>query len=1409
MTDVRQRDAKESPVKAALREIRRLKEELASERRRWAEPVAIVGIGLRLPAEVDTPAAYWDLLANGVEAVGPIPRDRWPHESLYHEDADAPGKYYVQRGGFLSAVDGFDPEFFGIAPVEALTMDPQQRLLLETAWEALEHGGIPATSLRGSRSGVFVGIGGADYHRLVLSDEAPDTYASTGTLLSVAAGRLSYVLGLNGPAMAVDTACSSSLVAVHLACRSLRSGESDLALAAGVNLMLAPDLTVNFCRAGMLSRDGRCKTFDAEADGYVRSEGCGVVVLKRLSDALQAGDRIHAVIRGSAINQDGRSSGLTAPSGPAQEGVLRDALRDAGLEANDIGYLEAHGTGTSLGDPIEVQAIGSVFGPGRPADRPLLIGSVKTNLGHLEAAAGIAGLIKVALSLEHGEIPPHLHFRTPNPHISWAALPIGVPVRRTPWERINGKRRAGVSSFGFSGTNAHVILEEAPPSEAPAPITPRPAELLVLSAPHPDGLRAAAARFAGHLRRAKDPFADVCYTSVAGRVHFAERLAILAPDADAARRALEEWLEGSMPAGVRTGRVSENERSALAFAFTGHDAPGRTEVQALARNSATFRQALEACDTALRPHLDVSLQDLLADSDANADLLRRPLYAQPALFATQYALASLWRALGAQPALVLGEGVGEYVAAHLAGAFSLEDALRLVVARARCVESGATQAGAQPVGAPAVSATSELEAALHAVELRPADGMRFISGLTGAIVSPQATAQPGYWLRQVREPGRFRDALCAAREDGVRHGIRIGTRSGADAKESPSDEAIWMSGGLGGADPWRTVLDSLSLLYTQGLSPDPRGLSYGRAMLRVPLPTYPFQRRRFWFQPTRLKSVAATPAARPASRSTERSSWDDCVSAASERAQLVPMGMDMGTYAESWTALNELTEVLWRNALAELGAFAQEGVEHDLAAVLDATGIRPIYARVAERWLDALVRAGVLERTAAGYRAHAPLAALDAGPAWERVEVSLAGDLPLLNYLRHSAGLLPDVLAGRTSSLETLFPGGSFDLAADLYHKSTLLRYVNGIGASALAAYVASLPADANVRVLEIGAGTGGTTAPLAKVLPASRTEYLYTDVSDIFLEYAGQRFAEFPFLRTARFDLEKDPEPQGVEPGTWNVVVAANVVHATRDVRTAVQRLRSLLAPGGLLLLVESTGHHPWHDISTGLIEGWQHFEDDLRTDTPLLPPEAWTTLLRDAGFVEAVALPDQGSAANVLKQHVLLACAPGRASGAAAAATAEEPAAAADSPSETVPSLLKDLLQAPSSEREERLTAVVRDCVITVLRSDPERPPARNARLLDLGLDSLMAVRLRNLLQERLGLDDSLPSTLVFDYPTIRQIAQLLVGLLDGDESRSTPTVTGSARAEETDAVQVAALSDAQVESMLLDRLESEELQ
>ncbi|HEY7170339.1 MAG TPA: type I polyketide synthase, partial [Vicinamibacterales bacterium] len=810
MTDLSEKIARLSPKRLALLALE-LQEKLDAIEGERREPIAIVGVGCRFPGGADDPEAFWRLLRDGVDAVTEVPAERWDVDAYYDPDPEAPARTYSRHGAFLRNVDRFDPQFFGIAPREALRMDPQQRLVLEVSWEALEHAAIAPTSLAGSATGVFVGISGHDYSDLLGRGGSKylDAHFLTGNPLNFAAGRLSYTLGLQGPSLAVDTACSSSLVAVHLACQSLRAKECRVALAAGVNLVLVPEANVVLAKARMLAVDGRCKTFDAAADGYVRGEGCGVLVLKRLSDAVSNGDRILAVIRGSATNQDGPSSGLTVPNGLAQRALIREALGMAGLKPVDVSYLEAHGTGTSLGDPIEVQALAAALGEGRSPADPLLIGSVKTNVGHLEAAAGIAGLIKVILSLQHRTIPPHLHLKKINPHISLDAVPAVIPVTATDWTPSSGRRVAGVSSFGASGTNAHVVLEEAPEPVAAVNPVARPVHVLAISARTSDALQDIAGNYAAALR-ADDrlELADVCFTANTGRAHFSHRLAVVVEDRDQLTRALERVARGDQGDDVIRGQAAGPDRPKVAFVFPAAGATASQAPQELYDTQPTFRRAFDRCAEAL------GLPSRPADAKHGDGLV----------FATEYALAELWRAWGVEAAAALGFGVGEYVAACVAGVITLEQAVLLVAARLQSQDALDLQIASVAYRQPSIA---------------------LISGISGAQLGSEA-CDPAYWRRQARSSFAVPEALETLVGNRISRAIEFGAE-GLDAQlPSGARGVTWVRSRADDGSDWRELLAAAARLYAGGVAIDWSAFDGDYRRRKLPLPTYPFRRQRFW-----------------------------------------------------------------------------------------------------------------------------------------------------------------------------------------------------------------------------------------------------------------------------------------------------------------------------------------------------------------------------------------------------------------------------------------------------------------------------------------------------------------------------------------------------------------------------------
>ncbi len=668
------------------------------------EPIAIIGMSCRFPG-ADGLQAFWDLLAQGRDAITEVPPDRWDVDAFFDPNPQAKGKILGRWGGYLENLDQFDAPFFGISPREAAQLDPRQRLMLESAWEALEDAGVPPLSLAGTQAGVFVATLKDDYGSRIFDDfDIIELYSGTGSANTVVANRISYFLDLHGPSVVIDTACSGSLVAIHLACQSLRQGECPIALAGGVNVILEPDSDIFFSRAGALSPDGRCKTFDSAANGIVRGEGAATIVLKPLARALADGDRIYAVVQGSAVNHDGRSNGIMAPNGTAQEQVLRMAYRNAGLDPNAVQYIEAHGTGTPLGDPIEVKALSNVVGSERAEGDVCVLGSVKTNVGHGEAVAGMGGVIKAVLAMQHDVIPPHLNFQEPNPLIPFHELPFVVPRQLTPWPRPDAPKVAGVSGFGFGGTNAHVVLCEPPArsvTDATSPATETPvAHLLPLSAKTPEGLRALAAAYVELLRSETVPaLVDLCYTAGVGRSHLSQRLAAVGATPAALVEQLEGFLNDEMLGGLSTGPARADQPPPLVWVFSGQGAQWFGMGTELLATEPVFRATLEACDRIFQELGDWSLLEAL-QADPERSHLNDTVIAQPAIFAVQVALAALWRAWGLTPDIIVGQSLGEVAAAHVAGALTLEEAARVVFHRSRLMKSVEGQGKSAVVGLP-------------------------------------------------------------------------------------------------------------------------------------------------------------------------------------------------------------------------------------------------------------------------------------------------------------------------------------------------------------------------------------------------------------------------------------------------------------------------------------------------------------------------------------------------------------------------------------------------------------------------------------------------------------------------------------------------------------------------------------
>lgn len=1190
------------------------------------EPIAIVGMACRFPA-AETLDAFWNLLTTGGDAIIPVPKTRWNADKLYDARHGIEGKSITTEGGFISDIRGFDPALFGITPREAEAIDPQQRLLLEVTWEAMEHAAMPPERLRMGRTGVFVGISSNEYGPLGHGDATQlDAYSATGSAHSIAANRISYAFDLIGPSMAVDTACSSSLVAVHQACRALQNGEADTAIAAGVNLMIRPDLSIVFSQARMLSPTGRCRAFSADADGYVRGEGAGAVLLKPLAQAEADGNRILGIIRGSAVNHGGRGNGLTAPIVHAQADTIRQALGDAGLTPADVTVIEAHGTGTPLGDPIEIAAIDEVFG-----DTPLTIGTVKTNIGHLEAAAGIAGLIKATLALQHRHVPATLHLNAPNPAISnrtsrqFAVQGVELSDKHP--------LRAGVSSFGFGGTNAHVVLEAV--QSVPAPINQIVVpNLFTLSAHSEAALKQRAMQVSECLTH--DNLNLISETLATGRAHLNQRAAFVAETEEQARKLVNQITrDGSTSPAVTATKPP-------VFVFAGQGTQWAHMGQLLAEQSDVFRAQLALYDPILHDETGVEIERLLSDQS----LLTNAQYLQPTLCALQLALASLLNAEGVTPGAVIGHSLGEIAAASWAGAFDAETAIRLSATRGRIMAQAARTGGLLATNLDADTVSEFINTADYSIDIaslngpssivlsgsnealskakatlildgflakrlmgdiafhgRALDGLasqmpvcgttipkRFYSTVTGERLS---SLSQDYWARNMREPVMFDAALRAMRGDGYTHFIEIAPHpalltliKATGAKSFPvmtRDDA-----GL------RPALEAIATLYTDHVP----GLDLvNKSRPRRPvidLPNYPWQRQIFW----------KTPDAPPPAITD---SWSSIHAATERQAGFIPAALDIAEISRSQVALDALAITQMRDCL--------DGIARD------GTRIARSFAPLVARWEETLANtASVPNRDTA-------LAEMrNTTPQW------------LATYVERCHAMLPDVLKGEVSPLETLFPSGDWGTVEQMYHRYPVAQYFNTMIAAAVEARAARATPGQPLRILEVGGGTGGLTRAVLPNLPADRVIYTFTDVTSYFAEPIGQRLARYPFASFATFDLDQPFEAQGYVPQSYDVIIAANAVHAADHLDHSLSRLQRLLAPHGMLMLYEATAPHRWLDTTIGLIEGWGGQKTDGRAGTPMLSGPEWEARLSTAGFARTAIFPSADSPLSKIGQNVII---------------------------------------------------------------------------------------------------------------------------------------------------------------------------
>lgn len=1371
------------------------------------DDIAIIGMGCRFPGGVDSPDAYWKLLRDGIDAITEVPPERWTVDDYFAAEPGTPGKMYARHGGFVKNVDYFDAAFFGISPREAMQLDPQQRLLLEVAWESLEHAGIAPSTLCGSETGVFIGMSSDDFAMLSRDRDTTleaSAFAMLGSARSVAAGRIAYFLGLRGPAIQFDTACSSSLVAVQQACQSLQAGESSLAIAGGVNLMLSPETTVSLCKARALAADGRCKTFDAAADGYVRGEGCGLVILKLVQDAVRDGDVVLARIRAAVANHDGSSNGLAAPNGVAQEELHRKAIRKANLPTKSVAYIEAHGPGTSLGDPIELDAIQSVYGQGRPASEPLYVGSVKTNIGHLEAAAGIAGLQKVVLMLQHEEIVPHLHFNTPNPHVDWDSTALTVPIQPTPWPTGAKQKLAAISSFGMSGTNVHLILEaedrltlaaacnnpntstefievdtfEAPPSEL---------YLLPLSAESREALVGQAARYAGHIvAHPKDSLLDICFSAATNREHFKHRLAVVGTSREELIKQLQRYASG-----VKTS--SNVGKSKIAFLFTGQGSQYPGMGRQLYDTQPVFRAVIDQCNDLLQHRLDYPLIDVLySKSTQMKAMLDQTAYAQPAVFSLECALVELWKSWGIQPQAVLGHSLGEYAAAYTAGVFDLETGLTLTATRGRLgqdlkhegvmvaafaaeslvakeIASLDVTVSIAAVNGPESTVISGERTAVHAVttrlqsigvdtevlkttsaghsallepmmepfrsivdslELSPPT-TTLLSNLTGECAGDEVT-ESLYWVNHLRSPVRFYECMNTLLSNGHSIFVELGPNPnllamGMGCVTDRKDRKYWLPSLGEGRDDLETMYRGLAELYVQGASIDWTAFHKPFSRSRVALPTYAFQRQPFPISTERgsrpasvlsQQDTVGSPGTNTETSDATASSLPQ-LSAIAGELQHLRVGLE-GQLRDLTPKLNEVAIIFVIRALEQLGIHWNPGNSFSLLDL--ARQVTDRHLPKTQRVLSRLIEAGYLSKQDKLYSVRTQVPNGDVTDLLDAVEQEHPG--PECDFVRRAGPLLASIWRDEVEPLSILFPGGATKKAVSFYSESRLLVGYNELASNAVRACWRQLPDSKSLRILEVGAGTGGLTMHLLADCPANRCEYVFTDVSPFFLHAANEQFREFPFLNTSLLDISQNPTQQGFEPGSFDVVIAANVLHATPRLHNSLTNVRQLLKPGGWLILLEVASPPLWADAVFTLIDGWWSFEDtELRTDHPLMRPDRWRSVLHDTGFEQVECLNDDQSKDNSCCTLYL-----------AKTSRGVDPQVPLPSTSSFCTVNESDQLQQQPSQftnvvdvnEQTELTQLVLAHAAQVMRLAPEQIDMSQP-LSELGLDSLMATELR----------------------------------------------------------------------------------
>jgi acyl transferase domain-containing protein/acyl carrier protein len=1270
--------------------------------------IAVIGMAGRFPGAKSVDQ-FWQNLRDGVESISFFTDDELVNSGL--DPALLRDPNYVKARAVLEDIEMFDASFFGFTPREAALMDPQHRLFLECAWEALENAGYDPEADK-ELTGVYAGASLSSY--LINNLVSDPNLSKSGSLPIVISNdkdylstRVSYKLNLKGPSISVNTACSTSLVAVHLACRGLLSYQCDRALAGGVTIEVPHKEGYFYQEGGITSPDGHCRAFDAKAKGCPSGNGVGIVILKRLEDALADGDCIYAVIKGSAINNDGSEKvSFTAPSVTGQAEVIAEAQAIASFEPDTITYIETHGTGTALGDPIEIRALKKAFSAGTNKKGFCAIGSVKTNVSHLNTAAGVTSLIKTALALKHQQIPPSLYFEEPSPEIDFANSPFYVNTQLSAWQTNGIPRRAGVSSFGLGGTNAHVVLEEAPTVELSG--KSRPSQLLMLSAKTNSALETATANLVNHLQQHPElNLADVAYTLQVGRYPFSHRRTVVCQDIQDAIIALQN------PKRVLTSTGEMNERP-VAFMFTGLGTQYINMALELYQIEPTFREHIDLCCSLFQPLLGVDLKQVIYSSsqstkqeatkektgidlrlmlgrdtqppDPAAQKLNQTYLTQPALFTIEYALAQLWMSWGIRPVAMIGYSIGEYVAATLAEVLSLEDAITLVAKRAQMIQElpggamlavpmteqqvqpflsenlslSAINGSSQCVLAGTIEAVAELEQHLSAkglacrrlqtshafhsymmeaiansltklvqtISLKPPQ-IPYLSNVTGTWITPEQATNPSYWTQHMCQPVRFAQGVNQLWTQHHPILLEIGPGQALSSlaiqclDHISGDELVVLSSLRYAYEQQSDVafiLNTLGQLWLAGVKINWSGFYAHERRHRLPLPTYPFERQRYWIEPQKFSPGHS----HDQPNLTASELWQTLVEGGKLQASVGASEFDKQISQDKRECLDRLCIAYINLALTHLGAFSNPNQKYSLQELFEQSQIIPTYRELLSRWLEILVEQGQLHQEQGLFSDFLPVSTDFVNELLVEVRAKWADTLQQIDLLQLYGENMVALLTGKKEPLEfhvsTLLKEGEFSVQQLPENK-----YYNSIIRVCLEQVLKSLPPQVNLRILEIGAGTGTGTAELLPILPSQKVNYTFTDVGSFFLNAAKKKFSDYPFVEYRLLDISLSPQEQGYSSHSFDVIVAFQVLHVARNIGEALDHIRSLLAPGGLLLFWETTQPRlEFEFIDALLMNPIENSQSKRNMCNPFLSKEQWQEELKSHGFVEVTAFSD-----------------------------------------------------------------------------------------------------------------------------------------------------------------------------------------